>query len=126
MPQAAALVRDERTGRYSIGAFLADITDIETTTDPGDLKRKSRDYYWYSPILNETLKDKVADVVVTPKDEGEVVRVAATCAKHRIPLTVRAGVTGKRRGSARRRAVLDSVEGGPLFAAPFATGEEGP
>jgi FAD binding domain len=94
MPQAAALVRDERSGRYSIGAFLADITGIETTTDPGDLKRKSRDYYWYSPILNETLKDKVADVVVTPKDEGEIVRVAAACAKHRIPLTVRAGATG--------------------------------
>jgi hypothetical protein len=94
MPQAAALVRDERTGRYSIGAFLADLAGIEATTDPGDLKRKSRDYYWYSPILNEALKDKVADVVVTPKDEGEVVRVAAACAKHRIPLTVRAGATG--------------------------------
>jgi FAD binding domain len=94
MPQAAALVRDQRTGRYSIGAFLADLAGIEATTDPGDLKRKSRDYYWYSPILNEALKDKVADVVVTPKDEGEVVRVAAACAKHRIPLTVRAGATG--------------------------------
>jgi FAD/FMN-containing dehydrogenase len=94
MPQAAALVRDERTGRYSIGAFLADITSIEATTDLGDLKRKSRDYYWYSPILNETLKYKVADVVVTPKDEAEVMRVAAACAKHRIPLTVRAGATG--------------------------------
>jgi FAD/FMN-containing dehydrogenase len=94
MPQAAALVRDERTGPYSIGAFLADITSIEATTDLGDLKRKSRDYYWYSPILNETLKYKVADVVVTPKDEAEVMRVAAACAKHRIPLTVRAGATG--------------------------------
>jgi FAD/FMN-containing dehydrogenase len=94
MPQAAALVRDERTGPYSIGAFLADITSIEATTDLGDLKRKSRDYYWYSPILNVTLKDKIADVVVTPKDEAEVVRVAAACAKHRIPLTVRAGATG--------------------------------
>ena len=40
------------------------------------------------------LKEKCADVVVTPRDEGEVVRVAAACAKHRIPLTVRAGGTG--------------------------------
>ena len=40
------------------------------------------------------LKDKVADVVVTPRDEAEVVRVAAACAKHRIPLTVRGGATG--------------------------------
>src|SRR5262249_27098962 len=67
---------------------------IDATTDPADLKRKSRDYYWYSPILSERLKDKHADVVVTPRDESEVVRVAAACAKHRIPLTVRAGATG--------------------------------
>ena len=59
-----------------------------------DLKRRSRDFFWYSPILNEQLKDKLADVVVTPSDESEVIRVAAACAKHRIPLTVRGGATG--------------------------------
>ena len=64
------------------------------TTEPIDRKRRSRDYFWYSPILYETLKDKVADVVVTPRDEAEVVRVAAACAKHRMPLTVRGGATG--------------------------------
>src|SRR6185312_11058785 len=64
------------------------------STDLTDLRRKSRDYFWYSPLLNELLKDKVADVIVTPRNEDEVVRVAAACAKHRIPLTVRAGATG--------------------------------
>jgi FAD/FMN-containing dehydrogenase len=94
MPQAATLATDQRANRYPIDEFLADISGIEATTDIADLKRNSRDYYWYSPILADMLKDKFADVVVTPKDEGEVVRVAAACAKHGVPLTVRGGATG--------------------------------
>jgi FAD/FMN-containing dehydrogenase len=94
MPQATALVREAETARYPIGAFLADIAGIDWTTEPTDLKRRSRDYFWYSPILSEMLKDKLADIVVTPKDESEVIRVAAACAKHRIPLTPRGGATG--------------------------------
>ena len=94
MPQAAALATDQPANRYPIEEFLADIAGIEATTDIADLKRNSRDYYWYSPILADLLKNKVADVVVTPRDESEVVRVAAACAKHRIPLTVRGGATG--------------------------------
>src|SRR5215831_12818568 len=94
MSQGTALAREQRTGRYPIESFLADIAGIDWTTAPTDLKRRSRDNYWYSPILNEELKDKLADVVVTPKDESEVIRVAAACARHRIPLTVRGGATG--------------------------------
>jgi FAD/FMN-containing dehydrogenase len=94
MPQAAALAADQPANRYPIDEFLADIAGIEATTDIADLKRNSRDYYWYSPILADLLKNKAADVVVTPRDEGDVVRVAAACAKHRIPLTVRGGATG--------------------------------
>jgi FAD/FMN-containing dehydrogenase len=94
MPQAAALAHDQHVNRYPIDEFLADIAGIEATTDIADLKRNSRDYYWYSPILADLLKNKAADVVVTPCDEGEVVRVAAACVKQRIPLTVRGGATG--------------------------------
>src|SRR6516162_68880 len=94
MPQAAAHATDQPANRYPIEEFLADTAGIEATTDIADLKRNSRDYYWYSPILADLLKNKVADVVVTPRDEGDVVRVAAACAKHRIPLTVRGGATG--------------------------------
>ena len=94
MPQAAALATDQHVNSYPIDEFLVDIAGIEATTDIADLKRYSRDYYWYSPILADLLKNKLADVVVTPHDEGEVVRVAVACAKHRIPLTVRGGATG--------------------------------
>jgi FAD/FMN-containing dehydrogenase len=94
VPQAAALATDQHVNRYPVDEFLADVAGIEATTDIADLKRNSRDYYWYSPILADLLKNKLADVVVTPRDEGEVVRVAAACAMHRIPLTVRGGATG--------------------------------
>ncbi|AMN40673.1 FAD-binding oxidoreductase [Rhodoplanes sp. Z2-YC6860] len=94
MSQGTALAREQGTGRYPIERFLADIAGIDWTMDATDLKRRSRDYYWYSPILNEELKDKLADVIVTPKDESEVIRVAAACARHRIPLTPRGGATG--------------------------------
>jgi FAD/FMN-containing dehydrogenase len=93
MPQAALITEETGLGA-PLGDFLADIAGIEATTDPVDRKRRSRDFFWYSPILHEMLKDKLADVVVTPRDEAEVVRVAAACARHRIPLTVRGGATG--------------------------------
>ncbi|MGA7789492.1 MAG: FAD-binding oxidoreductase [Xanthobacteraceae bacterium] len=94
MPQAAAITESTPTGRYPLEEFLADISGISTTTDLIDRRRRSRDYFWYSPILYEQLKDMLADIVVTPRDEAEVVRVAAACARHRIPLTVRGGATG--------------------------------
>ena len=95
--QAAALKPIEKVQRYPLDAFLADIGDIgdiEWTSEPTDLKRRSRDFFWYSPILSEQLKDKLADVIATPKDENEVIRIAAACAKYRIPLTPRGGATG--------------------------------
>ena len=82
------------TSRHQIEALLADIGDLSHSLDPADLRRKSRDYYWYSPILAARLKDKVADIIVTPHDEADVVRVATACHRHRIPLTVRGGATG--------------------------------
>ena len=88
------MTRDNPAGRYPVDEFLADIAGLRLSTDALDLRRKSRDFYWYSPILAEQLKDKVADVVVTPRDEADVIRVAAACARHRIPLTVRGGATG--------------------------------
>jgi FAD/FMN-containing dehydrogenase len=94
MLEATAIPDVDRANRGRIDGFLADIAGIEASTDPIELKRSSRDYFWYSPILFQMLKDKVADVVVRPKDEAEVVRVARACAKHRIPLTVRGGATG--------------------------------
>ena len=71
-----------------------DLADIPVLEDPGSLRMKSRDFFWFSPILKQSLDDKRADVVVVPRDKSDVPRVAAACARHRVPLTVRGGGTG--------------------------------
>jgi FAD/FMN-containing dehydrogenase len=78
----------------SLDALVADLGDIAVVTDPKIVRRRSRDFFWYSPILNQQLEGKSADLMVTPRDEAEIVRIAAACARHRVPLTVRAGGTG--------------------------------
>ena len=78
----------------ALQSFLAEISPIEFTQNAAQVAAKSRDYFWYSPILTELLDGKVGDVVVTPRTQEDVVRVAAACAKHRIHITVRGGGTG--------------------------------
>jgi FAD/FMN-containing dehydrogenase len=73
---------------------VAELGDIPLVTDPKIVRRRSRDFFWYSPILNEQLEGKSAELMVTPRDEADVVRTAALCTRHRVPLTVRAGGTG--------------------------------
>jgi FAD/FMN-containing dehydrogenase len=92
--ESAAAPQLVRAPRYPVDALLVDIGDVPASTELGDRRRKSRDFFWTSPVLNEVLRDKVADVVVTARSEDDVVRVAAACARHHIPLTVRAGATG--------------------------------
>ncbi|MDB5639550.1 MAG: hypothetical protein JWP51_4458 [Bradyrhizobium sp.] len=78
----------------TIASLVADLGNIPTVTDSKIVQRRSRDFFWYSPILNEQLNGKSADLIVSPSDEADVVRVVAACARHRVPLTVRAGGTG--------------------------------
>jgi FAD/FMN-containing dehydrogenase len=78
----------------ALANLVADLGDIPIVTDPKIVRRRSRDFFWYSPILNQQLDGKSADLIVAPRDEAEIIRVAAACARHRVPLTVRAGGTG--------------------------------
>ncbi|MEP1765184.1 MAG: FAD-binding oxidoreductase [Sulfitobacter sp.] len=74
--------------------FIADIGGITFTDAPQTVRLKSRDYFWYSPILNQQLRKSWAHMVVTPTSEAEVITVAAACAKWRVPVTPRGGGTG--------------------------------
>jgi len=76
------------------GGFRCEIADIEIIDNPQTVRLKSRDYFWYSPILNEQLKKSWADLVVMPNSEAQVIQVAAACAKFKVPMTVRGGGTG--------------------------------
>ena len=70
--------------RYDIDGFLSAIGDVPVTTDTQRVRLRSRDYFWYSPVLNKQLHGKSADVVATPRDEADVIarrcRLRASCA----------------------------------------------
>ncbi len=80
--------------RYDIEALLAAIGDVPVQRDGQVVRRRSRDYFWYSPVLNRQLHGKAADLICLPRNEADVVAVAGACARLRIPLTVRAAATG--------------------------------
>jgi FAD/FMN-containing dehydrogenase len=75
-------------------ALRRDLAGIQTLEGPGSLRMKSRDFFWFSPLLKQSLDAKRADIVAVPASKAEVVRVAAACARHRVPVTVRGGGTG--------------------------------
>ena len=75
-------------------AFAAGLGDIPVITEPALVRQKSRDFFWYSPILKARLNRMTADIVACPRDEADVVAVAAACARARVPLTARGGGTG--------------------------------
>ena len=78
----------------AIEAVLAELGDVPVITEAKVVGKRSRDFFWYSPILNEQLNGKSADIIVAARDEADVIKVAAACAKHRVPLTPRGGGTG--------------------------------
>ena len=78
----------------TLTAFRALIGEVPVNDDPKYVQAKSRDYYWYSPILKDQLDSMSGQIVVQPRTEAEVIAVAAACAKLRVPLTLRGGGTG--------------------------------
>jgi FAD/FMN-containing dehydrogenase len=80
--------------RYDVAAFVAALADVPVEDDPKILHRKSRDFFWFSPVLKTQLQGKMADLVVVPRDEADVMRIASAAARCRMPITIRGGGTG--------------------------------
>ncbi|XGV95874.1 MAG: FAD-binding oxidoreductase [Leptolyngbya sp. BL-A-14] len=74
--------------------FVTELDGLDIITDLAQVAKLSQDYYTFSPILQPLLGDKRGDLVVRPVTEAEVIRVAAACVKHKMPLTVRGAGTG--------------------------------
>ena len=75
-------------------ALKKDLAGLTIEDNPALVRQKSRDFYWYSPVLKEELDKVVGDLVVTPKNEEEVIRVLKTAFAHGVPVTARGGGTG--------------------------------
>jgi FAD/FMN-containing dehydrogenase len=78
----------------TLNALRRDLDGIRVHDDPNYVGAKSRDYFWYSPILSAELDGLSGDLVVQPESVDAVKRVARACARHRVPVTVRGGGTG--------------------------------
>ncbi|TPK37906.1 FAD-binding oxidoreductase [Mesorhizobium sp. B2-5-3] len=77
-----------------IAALKRDLDGIKFDDNPAIVQQKSRDFYWYSPVLKQQLDHVTGDLVVTPKNEAELIRVLAACHRHGVPVTPRGSGTG--------------------------------
>lgn len=78
----------------NIDALRADIEGIEIEDNDKIVQQKSRDFYWYSPILKKQLDEVTGDLFVSPKNEAELIRVLKACFAHDVPVTPRGTGTG--------------------------------
>jgi FAD/FMN-containing dehydrogenase len=63
-------------------------------TAPAQLVRLSRDYSWFSPVLEQPMRSFVADIAVAPRDARELAEILGLAYEWRCPVTVRGGGTG--------------------------------
>lgn len=79
---------------HPVEQLYAALPDLDWVTDSGRIARLSQDFSWFSPVLKRQLAGKCADAVVRPRTEDEVRQLVASCARLRIPITVRGTGTG--------------------------------
>ena len=72
----------------------AELAGIRIEDNPAIVKQKSRDFFWYSPVLKRQLDHVTGDIVVSPKTEAEVIHVLKTCFALGVPVTPRGSGTG--------------------------------
>lgn len=70
------------------------IASWESEESRREVALKSRDYYWYSPILKPLLRGRTGDAVVVAVSEEDVVAACAVANQHKVPLVVRGAGTG--------------------------------
>ena len=78
----------------SIAAFRAELGDIPVEDHPRIVQQRSRDHYWYSPVLKAKLDHVTAEIVVSPRSNDEVKTVLAAAFKHGVAITPRGAGTG--------------------------------
>jgi FAD/FMN-containing dehydrogenase len=77
-----------------VAALKRELDGLKLEDNPAIVQQKSRDFYWYSPVLKRQLDHVKGDLLVSPKNEAEVIRVLAACHRLGIPVTPRGTGTG--------------------------------
>ncbi len=78
----------------NLTAAKAALAHLELDENPVSVRAKSRDFFWYSPVLKARLDHVTADFVVAPRTEAEVIEVLRVAYAHDVPVTVRGAGTG--------------------------------
>ncbi|MGI9363775.1 MAG: FAD-binding oxidoreductase, partial [Rhizobiaceae bacterium] len=75
-------------------AIAKKLNPVEVISEPVLVKKRSRDFFWYSPILNEQLKRCFGDLVVLPRSADEMKHCLKTAYEADVPVVLRGGGTG--------------------------------
>ena len=78
----------------SVNAVMEALPGLAWTTDPALVRQKSRDFFWYSPVLKRQLNKVTGEALVTPRNEAELRALLATAYAHGVPVTPRGAGTG--------------------------------
>ena len=71
--------------------FAERLAPIEVISEPVLVKKRSRDCFWYSPVLNEELKKSFGDLVAVPKTNAELSKCISLAHEYDVPIVVRGG-----------------------------------
>ncbi len=77
-----------------IARLKSELEGLRIEDNPAIVRQKSRDFFWYSPVLKRQLDHVTADLVVSPRNEADVIRVLAACHRLGVPVTARGAGAG--------------------------------
>ena len=80
--------------RYDIASLKTRLGPIRSEDNAAIVKQKSRDFYWYSPVLKRQLEAVTADIIVYPATEAQLTVTLAAAHALKIPVTPRGAGTG--------------------------------
>jgi FAD/FMN-containing dehydrogenase len=78
----------------TVAKVMEALPGLAWTTDPALVRQKSRDFFWYSPVLKRQLNKVTGEALVTPRDENELRALLAAAFAHDVPITPRGAGTG--------------------------------